>query len=77
MNKKIELLHPVLRSQAQALYEEANRRLLAKNSVNAGNNQNWGFDTLPSFALNKKQVDKMYVGDRLVTAIYKGTTKIY
>ena len=23
------------------------RRLLAKNSVNAGNNQNWGFDTLP------------------------------
>ena len=27
MNKKIEMLHPVLRNQAQALYEEANRRL--------------------------------------------------
>ena len=53
------------------------RRLLAKNSVNAGNNKNWGFDTLPPFALNKKQVDKIYVGDKLVTAIYKGTNKIY
>ena len=30
MNKKIELLHPVLRSQAQALYEEANRRLTGR-----------------------------------------------
>ena len=27
MNPKIEMLHPVLRNQAQALYEEANRRL--------------------------------------------------
>ena len=53
------------------------RQLLAKNSVNGGNNQNWGFDTLPALTLNKKQVDKMYVGDKLVTAIYKGTAKIY
>ena len=30
MNKKIELLHPVLRSQAQALYEEANLRLTGR-----------------------------------------------
>ena len=27
MNKKIELLHPVLRNEARILYEEANRRL--------------------------------------------------
>ena len=30
MNKKIELLHPVRRSEAQALYEEANRRLTGR-----------------------------------------------
>ena len=30
MNPKIELLHPVLRNQAQALYEEANRRLTGR-----------------------------------------------
>ena len=30
MNKKIELLNPVLRNQAQALYEEANRRLTGR-----------------------------------------------
>jgi len=53
------------------------RRLLAKNSVNAGNNQNWGFDTLPPLALNKKQVDKMYWGDKQVLAAYKGSNKIF
>ena len=30
MNPKIELLHPVLRNQAQSLYEEANRRLTGR-----------------------------------------------
>ena len=30
MNKKIELLHPVLRNQAQSLYEEANRLLTGR-----------------------------------------------
>lgn len=53
------------------------RRLLAKNSTNAGNNQNWGFDTLPPFALNTKQVDKIYYGSNQVSAMYIGNTKIY
>lgn len=30
MNKKIELLHPVIRSEARILYEEANRRLTGR-----------------------------------------------
>ena len=30
MNRKIELLHPVLRSEARILYEEANRRLTGR-----------------------------------------------
>ena len=30
MNKKIELLHPVLRNEARILFEEANRRLTGR-----------------------------------------------
>ena len=30
MNKKIELLHPVIRNEARILYEEANRRLTGR-----------------------------------------------
>jgi hypothetical protein len=52
------------------------RRLLAKNSVNAGNNQNWGFEELPPLALNFGQVDKMYVGGSEVVSAYYGEVKI-
>lgn len=52
------------------------RRLLAKNSVNAGNNQNWGFEELPPIALNFAQVDKMYVGGSEVVSAYYGEMKI-
>lgn len=52
------------------------RRLLAKISVDAGNNQNWGFEGLPLMALNFGQVEKMYVGGSEVVNAYYGAIKI-
>ena len=52
------------------------RRLLAKISVDAGNNQNWWFEGLPLLALNFGQVDKMYVGGSEVVNAYYGAIKI-
>ena len=53
MNKKIELLHPVLRNQAQALYEEANRRLTGRAKMLIT-------DTLRTFA----EQDELYAQGR-------------
>jgi hypothetical protein len=53
------------------------RRLLAKNSTNAGNNQNWGFDTLPPLAVNGQQVDRMYVGEQQNFSAYMGSNILF
>jgi hypothetical protein len=52
------------------------RKLIAKNSIDLGNNQNIFFDGMMPLVHELGQIDKMYYGDKEINTAYYGEIKI-